>query len=109
MLVPKAWWSVAIPCTTRECLTLAVLHVVAQLFMRTFVLQAWVAMGGNASAAEKLRQQAAWQKQTFNPRDSAASGQVCFKAARWGDSLMHSQSHAKNSVRPHGAACGVIT
>ena len=37
------------------------------------VLQAWVAMGGNAGAAEKLRQQAAWQKQTLNPRDSAAS------------------------------------
>ena len=30
-------------------------------------------MGSSANTAEKLRQQALWQKQNFNPRDSAAS------------------------------------
>ena len=46
-------------------------------------------MGSTASAAEKLRQQAARQKQTLNPRDSAASAsQVRFRILQMPD-LLH--------------------
>ena len=78
------------------------------------MLQAWVAMGGNASATEKLRQQAAWQKQTFNPRDSAASAsQVCSRTAlRMSEPAVIKmqamiRTHVGTLVRPHDAECVV--